>query len=132
MEIWKTLERIPFYEVSSLGNVRSIRTKKLLKPASNQYGHKIVCLWDGRKRHTSYVHRLVGELFLEEINLGLTINHLDKDPRNNSIENLEWVSYKENARHKQDPHRYMLFKKLANITNSMTNEELEQFLSRAS
>jgi len=130
MEVWKPLERIPFYEVSSLGKVRSIRNKKLLKPSSNQYGYQLVCLWDGKRRHTSYVHRLVAELYAEEVNLGLVVNHIDKDVRNNNIENLEWVTAKENERHKQDPERYMLFKKLANITNSMSNEDLKIFIDK--
>ena len=130
METWKLLERLPYYEVSSKGKVRSLRTNQILKPGENRYGHQIVSLWDGKKRYTNYVHRLVAELFAEEIDLGLVVNHIDRDPRNNSIENLEWISQKENMRHRVDPERYMLFKKLANMTNVMTNEELKKFIER--
>jgi hypothetical protein len=125
METWKILDRIPFYEVSDHGKVRSIRNKKLLKPSGTKQGYQLVSLWDGKKRHTSYVHRLVAELYAEEVNLGLVINHLDKDVRHNSITNLEWVTPTENARHREDPERYMLFKKLASLTNSMSNKELQ-------
>jgi hypothetical protein len=131
METWKMLERIPFYEISNCGKIRSLRNKKILKPSVNQYGYQLVSLWDGKKRHTSYVHRLVGETFApEDADLKLEINHLDKNRWNNSIENLEWVSPSENRRHQMDTERYMLFKKLADMTKEMTNEQLKSFIEQ--
>jgi hypothetical protein len=130
MKTWKILERIPFYEVSNCGEIRSIRNRKVLKPSVNQYGYQLVSLWDGKKRHTSYVHRLVAELYAEDANLKLEVNHLDKNRWNNNIENLEWVSPSENRRHQLDTERYMLFKKLADMTKLMTNEQLKTFIEQ--
>ena len=49
----------------------------------------------------SLVHRLVASAYLGDIT-GLTVNHIDGDPCNNNVENLEIVSMKENIRHAID------------------------------
>ena len=50
MEEWKTLERIPKYEVSNYGKIRSTKNGKikLLKVCVNNWGYELVCLSDGK------------------------------------------------------------------------------------
>jgi len=101
MEIWKTIESSPNYEVSNLGSIRNIKTGNVLKVATNTYGYKLVCLSNKNQKQTGYIHRLVAEAFIKT-NLDTrtsVVNHIDGDKTNNSIKNLEWATYSDNAFH---------------------------------
>jgi HNH endonuclease len=69
----------------------------LLKPQVNEYGYHCckVCIY-GRVK-TCKVHRLVAAAFLGKSRL--YVNHIDGNPRNNRIENLEYATQTENVRH---------------------------------
>jgi len=135
MEIWKQLDRIPGYEVSDHGRVRSLKSgkPKLMSIVENNKGYYQCCLFHNKKRITAYAHRLVAEAFIPT---GLDIhsaevNHKDKNRKNNHISNLEWTSYLENQKHKLNPTRYFLFQRLENLTNNMSDQELETFITSA-
>lgn len=84
------------YEVSNLGNIKSLRSGKLLKQASNKDGYKMVSLTKDGKSRSYGVHRLVALAFLPNpLNLP-EVNHKDESHDNNVLENLEWISKKEN------------------------------------
>jgi hypothetical protein len=101
MEIWKTIESSPNYEISNLGSVRNTKTGNVLKVSTNNYGYKLVCLSNKNQKQTGYIHRLVAEAFIKT-NLDTRssgVNHIDGDKTNNSIKNLEWATYSDNAFH---------------------------------
>lgn len=101
MEIWKTINSFPNYEVSNFGSVRNTKTGNMLKVATNNSGYKLVCLSNKNKKRTGYIHRLVAESFINT-NLDTrtsVVNHVDGDKSNNTIKNLEWASYSQNAHH---------------------------------
>lgn len=94
------------YEVSSKGRIRRIRASrgtragKIRRQGKTGTGYPSVSLYGvGCKRVSCMVHRLVVEAFLGPIPDGMAVNHKDGIKSNNSIENLEVVSYKENSRH---------------------------------
>ena len=97
-EIWKPVLGFEGkYEVSNLGNVKSLIRNRLLKPASNRAsnrGYLFVGL--GKDHKLKYVHRLVWEAFNGPIPEGLQINHLDENKHNNSLSNLSLVTPSEN------------------------------------
>lgn len=102
MEIWKTIEDYPDYQVSSLGRVKSLKGKKerILKPG-DVGGYLNVILSNNGKKKNFRVHRLVAEAFLLNP-LGLpVINHKDEDKTNNTVDNLEWCdsAYNNNYSH---------------------------------
>jgi hypothetical protein len=132
MEEWRLLTRLPGYEVSNTGKVRSLKSgqPKLMSIVENNRGYMLCCLINNKKRITGYVHRLVAEAFLPtDRNLHeLEVNHKDKNPKNNNVKNLEWVSYIENAFHKVDPHRYFLVERLKNAIDVLSNDQLEEII----
>ena len=97
-EIWKPVLGFEGrYEVSNLGNVKSLTTNKLLKPGSNRAsnrGYLFVQL--GKDHKLKYIHRAVWEAFNGPIPEGLQINHLDENKHNNSLSNLSLVTPREN------------------------------------
>jgi len=130
MEEWKTLERIPKYEVSNYGKIRSTKNEKvkLLKVCVNNWGYELVCLSDGKKRYTSYIHRLVAEVFIPTTNKALVVNHKDKNKKNNIVNNLEWTTVMENMWHRDDTEKYLKTSEILEICKGMTILQLEKFL----
>lgn len=104
-EIWRSV--IGFdgsYEVSNLGNVRSLnynRTKKikLLKPSGNTDGYLRVKLCKEGKTKMCSIHRLVAQAFLENPEVKEQVNHRDGVKTNNCVDNLEWCTCSENITH---------------------------------
>lgn len=61
--------------------------------------YKVVSRMADGKQKNYYVHRLIAEAFIPNPENKPHINHIDGDPGNNVIENLEWVTPKENTIH---------------------------------
>lgn len=96
------------YEVSSLGNIKSLPRKvgltpnpgKMLKPGLSSGYYLTVSLPVGPKKFRSFrVHRLVAEAFIPNPGNKSTVNHKDGNKLNNQVNNLEWCTYSENAIH---------------------------------
>lgn len=105
-ELWASVAGFEgLYEVSNLGQVRSlIATKKtprgrILKPRIAGRGYLFVSLYKGGRCFERYVHRLVAAAFVAG-DKSMAVNHMDFDKVNNAACNLEWVTSKENSRHR--------------------------------
>lgn len=84
------------YAVTSCGKVWSYKRKKFLKPSDNGNGYLFVVLSKDNKRKQYYVHRLVAEAYLPNIENLPQINHKDENKTNNCLQNLEWCDCKYN------------------------------------
>lgn len=102
MEIWKTVEgTCGMIEVSNQGRMRSnLRTNGfVLKLTPDSKGYQRVKVTINKEKHSFKVHREVAKAFIANpLNLP-QVNHIDGNKSNNSVENLEWVSNKDNVRH---------------------------------
>jgi hypothetical protein len=111
-----------YYQVSNYGQVRSVdRTlhvkdgcreydKKLLGKHMRQYlhsnGYKVVPLTKDGVCETLFVHRLVAEAFIPNVNQLPFINHKDEDKTNNCYLNLEWCTCQYNNSYGNKPKRH--------------------------
>lgn len=108
-EIWKSIKDLKGYEVSSLGNVRSIDRSIIGKDGVKQHfkgniiskfkdsrGYIAVTLTYKNNYKRFLVHRLVAEAFIPNPNNYPCINHKDENKSNNNVDNLEWCTVKYN------------------------------------
>lgn len=104
MEIYKIVVGFENYAVSTLGNVKSVRTNRVLKPDVSNInidgvGYKRVTFSNQGKIYRFSIHRLVAKAFIENPENKLFVNHIDNDPSNNEALNLEWCTHSENMLH---------------------------------
>lgn len=93
MEIWKDITGFEGkYKVSNTGKILSIKNNIILKPLINK-GYEYVQL---RRRKSTAVHRIVAAEFIGHSSL--SIDHIDCNPRNNKVENLQYVTIGENVK----------------------------------
>ena len=98
-EEWRTIKGFDNYEVSNKGNVRNIKTNRLLKIAYQPSGYAIVSLRSNGKTRTSAVNRLVMNAFNpieDNQNTRYDVVHIDNDKRNNDLTNLKWMTHTDN------------------------------------
>lgn len=99
-EIWKEINNYNGeYLISNLGNVKSLKSLKILKPQDDKNGYLFVMLSKQSKKKNYKIHRLVAEHFLENPMNYEVVNHKDGNKYNNSVENLEWCTHRENNQH---------------------------------
>lgn len=114
-EIWKTIDEFSNYEVSNNGNVRRKKCivihsngmvtnykERLLKQEINRISYKRVTLSQNNIQKRFQSHRLVAKYFIPNPENKPCVNHIDGNPSNNHVSNLEWCTYSENERHSYD------------------------------
>jgi len=88
------------YEVSNDGYIKNLKSNKITRGWKHCiYGHRKVRLYKDKKVKDFYLHRLVAIAFIANPKNKIFINHIDNDPNNNNVENLEWCTHKENMNH---------------------------------
>ena len=93
------IKMFPEYSIDTDGIVYSKRGKPL-KYSINHNGYCIVNLYVKGKRIGFSIHTLVAKQFIENLDIKRTqVNHKDGNKQNNCVENLEWVTPKENTHH---------------------------------
>lgn len=126
-EIWKYLDKEKFYKISSYGRVMSRainlspkghfgkwkrmkgdwRVVPTSKNKTDKYGGYY---WvfsakleiNGKVKYVHRVHRMVAIYFLGNKRGKYQVNHIDGNRDNNKLENLEWVTPKQNIKNAKD------------------------------
>lgn len=96
---FKILDKYPKYEIYENGVIWSLYNDRPLKPQSKPSGYQTVKLSVDKVSTSKYVHILVAEAFLEKAENKTQVNHIDSNPSNNRLSNLEWVTGSENMQH---------------------------------
>lgn len=104
-EVWKCIRAEPGYAISNMGRVKSLaRTiqrsngrkqtirERVLKLSFDELGYPQVRF----NRHTYKVHRLIGMEFMGDRPTNEVIRHLDGNPQNNHLSNLEYGTLSQN------------------------------------
>jgi hypothetical protein len=102
MEIWKAIEGAHGYiEVSNEGRVRSLLSgsPRYLKTQTDHKGYHRIRVTINRAKLSFKLHREVAKAFVDNPCSLPQVNHKDGNKDNNNVDNLEWVTNKENAHH---------------------------------
>jgi len=112
-EVWKDVKGYEgIYKVSNFGRVKSLdreiapnnrapywRKGKICKQSKSNLGYMTVGFTVNNVKVNKYVHRLVAEAFITNVNNYPQVNHIDCDKTNNRINNLEWCTNSQNQIH---------------------------------
>ena len=98
------LTNIPldWYILYSNGEIYSSKNNIYLKQRANRAWYKQCKLCINGKIKMFDVHRLIAKAFIQNQENKATVNHKNWKKLDNSVENLEWMIYKENTRHAID------------------------------
>lgn len=109
-EEWRDIKGYEgIYQVSNYGRIKSLSriisigrghfrlsNEKILKQSESNKGYYIICLHNNYKERKHLVHRIVYESFIGDIPKGMEVNHIDENPKNNKVTNLNLLTHKEN------------------------------------
>ena len=86
------------YAVTPEGEVYGYKRKKFLKPGVNKNGYMYVFLSKDNTYKKHYIHRLVAEAYVPNTDNLPEVDHIDNDKTHNYVNNLQWLSHKDNTR----------------------------------
>lgn len=134
--MWKNIEFNNNYEISDTGIVRRKNNKNVLKGCITSGYHSVKLTFENSRQQRFYVHRLVAIHFISNNDKNKTfVNHKNGNKMDNRVENLEWVTPRENNLHyyqkiqKEKKERKNNGKAIPIIQYSLEGKEIERFPS---
>ena len=85
----------PRYEISECGIVLDLKTGKCVASRVNK-GYSLCHIWlESGKRTSRKIHVLLALTYIPNLDNKSTVDHIDCNKSNNSLDNLRWATYQE-------------------------------------
>jgi len=84
IEVYRKIDGYENYIISSLGNVKNIKTGRILKQLRNNDGYYVVTLYKSCKGKLFSIHRLVAIAFIANPENKNCVDHVDNNRLNNN------------------------------------------------
>ena len=101
IEVWKNIPEFESYQVSNLGNVKSLKygKERIRKQTIGGGGYYRLCLMKNKKPHKKIVSQLIAIAFLNHKPCGnkMVVDHIDTNKLNNKLYNLQVITNRENT-----------------------------------
>lgn len=101
-EIWRCIKDYEdSYQISNFGRVKSFFDEKprIIKANKVPEGYLRVRLYKNSVSKNHFIHRLVAQTFIPNIENKPQVNHINGIKTDNRVENLEWMTSEENINH---------------------------------
>lgn len=113
------------YAATMDGKIWSYKSSQFLVPALQPNGRMKVWLYKDNKRKNCSVHRLILMTFNPIDGMDkMTVNHKDENPQNNCLNNLEWMTIKENNTYGTRIERAAKANAIANLNNPKRSKKI--------
>lgn len=144
-ELWNDIPGYEgIYQVSNMGRVKSLDRvvytrgcipckwlKGQIMKSFLMDGYERICLSKQGTQRKFWVHRLVAMAFIPNPENLPEINHIDENPTNNNVWNLEWSDRLHNIRHGTRTARMAISQGRKVVQYSLNNQYLREFVSLA-
>ncbi len=135
-EIWKKCEIGTEYDsvfVSNLGRIK-INDGIPTYGTKRDHGYFQCKVYNSKQdKHVSFqVHRLVSLAFIPNLSNKAIVNHKDENPSNNKVENLEWMTNKENVNYSLNLHgrvKKNCNSRIVNQIDPVTDKIIKEYVS---
>jgi hypothetical protein len=133
-EIWADiLGYESFYEVSNLGNVKTLGNNKFgvnrIMKNTLRKGYCTVTLRKNNTQKIFRVHRLVAEAFIPNPNKKPQVNHINGIKNDNRVVNLEWATSFENMNHASNNNLLNIAKGDKHHNFKLSEEKIKEIIS---
>src|ERR1019366_3094708 len=137
-EIWKTVVSNNAYVVSNMGRIKrtgwvnGAKATNRLLGYNLENGYREIAMYNpDHSRKTRLIHQVVTEAFLGPCPSGMEVNHKDGNKRNNSLDNLEYVTPSQNIQHALRTGLMVPARGTAISSSVLTNRQVRRIRERA-